>query len=123
MAEEFTLYYHAGSRGFAEKVRIMFQETGLKYKDVPVDASTFDKMKKDGTISYGQLPIVKHGDNVIEESVNILEYIADIADQRKLGSGGNKYLGADNSERYKHRASALAVCHICTYLSLFIRLD
>ena len=29
MADELTLYNHAGQRGFAEKIRIIFAETGI----------------------------------------------------------------------------------------------
>ncbi len=42
-------------------------------------------------------------------SVNILEYVAELADQRKLGTNGNQYLGANLYERYQARCSALAV--------------
>ena len=42
-------------------------------------------------------------------STNILEYVADLADQRKLGAGGNLYCGANNVERFRHRANAQAV--------------
>ena len=42
-------------------------------------------------------------------SANILEYIADLADQRKLGVSGNRYTGADNIERFMARGNAQAV--------------
>jgi hypothetical protein len=53
----------------------------------------------------------------LNSSANILEYIADIADQRGLGSGTNKYLGADSIERYHHRAHANAVSATATLFS------
>ena len=80
-------------------------------------------MKKDKVINFGQLPVLKHGDIIIEErcaraarrrgahhgSANILEYVADLADQRKLGANGNRYTGADNIERFAARGNAQAV--------------
>jgi hypothetical protein len=38
-----------------------------KYKDVAVDAATFDKLKKDGTLNFGVLPVLKHGAQIIEQ--------------------------------------------------------
>ena len=43
-------------------------------------------------------------------SANIIEYVADLADQRKLGANGNRYTGANNIERFMARGNAQAVC-------------
>ena len=111
-----------------------------KYKDVAVDAATFEKMKKDGTLNFGVLPVLKHGSQIIEQrsvlacltchlqtsfthlppcSGNILEYVAEIADVRGLGVAGNKYLGLDTIERYHHRAHTAAVCLLMSHLHQF----
>jgi len=37
--------------------------------------------------------MLKHGSKIIEDSANIMEYIADLADAAKKGQGGNLYGG------------------------------
>lgn len=103
-----TLYYHEGKRGFAEKIRILLADAGLKFNDVGVDSETFERMKSDGTLNWGVLPALEHDGKFIEQSTNILEYVAGLADAQGKGAGGNKYLGAPGEAPF-HRAIALAV--------------
>lgn len=90
---QLSLYYFEGKRGLAEKIRMLFAETGLKYTEVPVDKSKFELMKADGSLNYGTLPALKDGSMWIEQSANIIEYVARIADQQKRGPNGNLYCG------------------------------
>eukprot|EP00042_Codosiga_hollandica_P020448 m.66268 g.66268 ORF g.66268 m.66268 type:complete len:217 (+) comp49869_c0_seq1:209-859(+) len=122
MADEFQLFTNEGQagKGFAEKIRILFAETGIKYKEIAVDAAGLEKLKKEGTVSFGVLPVLKHGANVIEQSGNILEYVADVADQRKLGVAGNQYTGKDLNERYHHRAHTYASLELYTVGQLWL---
>eukprot|EP00047_Mylnosiga_fluctuans_P001453 m.220411 g.220411 ORF g.220411 m.220411 type:complete len:221 (+) comp10377_c0_seq1:1475-2137(+) len=105
MSDDLTLYVFAGVRGLAEKIRILLAETGLRYTEVPVDQATFEKMSTDGTLNWNTLPMLKHGSAIIEDSSTIMEYIADLADKLKKGSGGNLY-GGKPEERPFVRAIA-----------------
>lgn len=105
MAEEITLYMHAGVRGLAEKVRMLLVETGLRFNEVPVDKAGFEKLCSDGTLNFETLPMLKHGSKIIEDSANIMEYIAELADSKGKGSSGNLYCGK-NEERVFVRAIA-----------------
>lgn len=58
-------------------------------------ADQLKKTSEDGTLNWGVLPVLKDGDQWIEQSNNILEYIATKADAEKRGAKGNKYTGAD----------------------------
>ncbi|EGD76305.1 hypothetical protein PTSG_01007 [Salpingoeca rosetta] len=102
------LYYHEGKRGFAEKVRVMLAETGIKYEDVPVNRDQMQQMIKDGVVNFGMLPALEHDGKIIEQSPSIMEYIAEYADKLGLGQATNKYCG-EADERPIVRSFAMAV--------------
>jgi len=97
MSEDLSLYVSAvGSRGLAEKIRILLAETGLASKcpEIVVDQAGLDKMSADKYLNWDSLPVLKHGSKLIEDSANIMEYIAEYADKLGKGPSGNLYTGA-----------------------------
>ncbi|EDQ87365.1 uncharacterized protein MONBRDRAFT_38057 [Monosiga brevicollis MX1] len=87
------LYVQENTRGFTEKIRMLLQETGMKYEEVAIDMETAKSWAKSGKINFPNLPVLEMDGVKIEHADAILEHLADVADQKKLGQGGNKYCG------------------------------
>eukprot|EP00043_Microstomoeca_roanoka_P024140 m.5265 g.5265 ORF g.5265 m.5265 type:complete len:216 (+) comp4037_c0_seq1:407-1054(+) len=102
------LMYHAGKRGYAEKIRMLLAETGMKYEEVEVDGDLLKSLIANGTLNFGLLPAVEHDGKIIEQSASIMEYIADLADKQGLGQAGNKFCG-ETAERPIIRSFAQAI--------------
>eukprot|EP00055_Hartaetosiga_balthica_P008141 m.29302 g.29302 ORF g.29302 m.29302 type:complete len:212 (+) comp6139_c0_seq1:53-688(+) len=90
------LYHSAGKRGLAEKIRMLLAETGLKYEEVPVDERGMAQLVSSGKLLFGALPAFEDGDLWLEGSTSIMNYIAELADAKKLGQANTKFLGEPN---------------------------
>eukprot|EP00730_Choanoeca_flexa_P007515 TRINITY_DN12342_c0_g5_i3.p1 TRINITY_DN12342_c0_g5~~TRINITY_DN12342_c0_g5_i3.p1 ORF type:complete len:189 (+),score=39.84 TRINITY_DN12342_c0_g5_i3:333-899(+) len=87
------LYTLENTRSFAEKIRVFLAETGMKYDEQQIDQSTADEWTATGKLNFGILPALEADGILIENSAAILQYLAEVADAKKLGQGGNKYCG------------------------------
>jgi len=73
-------------RGRAEATRLVLEDAGIQYKETP----TKDWMKEkaegvaDGTLLFGQVPSLRHGDLTLVQSNSILRYLG-----RKLNLMGS----------------------------------
>ena len=89
----FTFYTLENSRGLAEKIRIMFAETGLKYEEVQISQETAKEWAAAGKLIFPELPALEHDGRVVHNSTAIIEFVAEMADSLGRGQGGNKYCG------------------------------
>ncbi|EDQ84507.1 uncharacterized protein MONBRDRAFT_30172 [Monosiga brevicollis MX1] len=111
------LYYHAGQRGEAEAIRMMFVEANLPVDDVAVTDADLAALDGEGKLLFGDLPVLevdgmrlpkRHGAHFavhiffISEAA-ILEYIASKADA-KSGGKDNRFLGSNENERSTARS-------------------
>ena len=65
--------------GRAEASRIALSLSGIEWEDVEVNGEEFSKMKKEGTLPWGMLPILQTSNGTIAESSAILRYAGKIA--------------------------------------------
>tara|TARA_B100001778_G_scaffold57989_1_gene44817 strand:- start:99 stop:764 length:666 start_codon:yes stop_codon:yes gene_type:complete len=65
--------------GRAEASRIALSLSGIEWEDVEVNGEEFSKMKKEGTLPWGMLPILQTSKGTIAESSAILRYAGKIA--------------------------------------------
>ncbi|EGD77256.1 hypothetical protein PTSG_08349 [Salpingoeca rosetta] len=94
--------YTNGKRGYAEQIRLMFHEAGIKFDEKVVDEADFAKT---GKLIFNKLPMLDWDGFTLCESAAILEHVAVKADEQ--GSGrGNTYLGGNEDERSLARSLA-----------------
>lgn len=61
--------------GRAEASRIALALSGMEWEDVEVNGIEFNKMKEDGELPWGMLPVLQTSQGTIAESSAILRYI------------------------------------------------
>ena len=65
--------------GRAEASRIALSLSGIEWEDVEVNGEEFSKLKKEGKLPWGMLPILQTSKGTIAESSAILRYAGKIA--------------------------------------------
>jgi len=76
-------------RGRAEIPRLILEEAGATYRNVPVNDEDMKTLKLSGDLAFGQVPLLRHGDFKLVQSNAIIRY---------LGRLFNRY-GSDIRER------------------------
>lgn len=75
---EFKLFYFP-IRGRAELARIAFELSGRKYIDNEIEPTIWKDLKKEltenGTLAFGQVPLLEHNGKKIVQSNTILRYL------------------------------------------------
>ena len=65
--------------GRAEASRLALSLSGMEWEDVLVNGETFQKMKADGELPWGMLPVLETPEGTLAESSAILRYIGKYA--------------------------------------------
>ena len=65
--------------GRAEASRIALSLSGIEWEDVEVNGSEFNKMKQEGKLPWGMLPILQTKEGTLAESSAILRYVGKVA--------------------------------------------
>ncbi|KAL3831846.1 hypothetical protein ACJMK2_023545 [Sinanodonta woodiana] len=84
------LYYWGGFKGRAEFVRLVFEEAGVKYKEVNDGISESIIQGKIGGYPVLFPPVIKHGDLVLAQTQVICQYLAEQFDMLP-GKPENRY--------------------------------
>eukprot|EP00929_Paragymnodinium_shiwhaense_P083142 TRINITY_DN44181_c0_g1_i1.p1 TRINITY_DN44181_c0_g1~~TRINITY_DN44181_c0_g1_i1.p1 ORF type:complete len:228 (+),score=36.12 TRINITY_DN44181_c0_g1_i1:94-777(+) len=71
--------YYFNVCGKGESIRWALAYGGVPFEDVRPTFEEFDKLKKEGTVTFGQLPCLVVGDSPVVQSAAILRYVAKIA--------------------------------------------
>jgi len=94
--DDVKVFMHSNQRGSAEIIRFFCREAGIVFHEVDIDAATFEAMKSDNSIMFGELPAIQIGDDdahFIEGPTACLAALAKMADDIGLGQAGNSYQG------------------------------
>lgn len=67
------------SPGLAESSRLCLELSGISWKDTIVDNEAYLKLKNDGVLPYGLLPIIRTSQGIIAESAALLRYTGALA--------------------------------------------
>ena len=61
--------------GRAEAARVALSLANLDWEDVEIDGAMFSKMKKEGSLPWGMVPLLKTPEGGLAESVAILRFL------------------------------------------------
>ena len=61
--DDVKVFMHSNQRGSAEIIRFFCREAGIVFHEVDIDAATFEAMKSDNSIMFGELPAIQIGDD------------------------------------------------------------
>ena len=67
------------NRGRAEASRVVLSLANLDWNDNEIDGEEYGRMKHNGELPWGMVPILRTADGVLAESAAILRYIGDMA--------------------------------------------